>query len=346
MTGRQVKFGLAVDYLDGDLSLVENFEIVRRLVLEAQEAGFDLLYHPQHFLGSDSARFQPLPVLSRLAADAPGMLIAWAELLPLNHPVRVAEELATLDVITNGRAILLGVLGYQFNEFEVFGVDRSERADRLRESYELVARLLAGETVTSDGRYYPLRNERLGGMLAPVARPRPPIWMTAHNNKGVRRAALHGDAWFISHQPTLSELLIQVSEYRQLRAERPAASFHSFESHGIEMPLMREAFVAESREVAFRLAEAPMMESVREYLRSDQVSALNDPDSYRLPFEQWRIDRAFLGTPDDLNRDVERFHAELGVDCIVLKLHRRGIPFPRVLDAIRLTGRHVIAGRR
>lgn len=340
--GAELKLGLALDYLDHELPLERNFEILGELVHAARDAGFHLIYHAHHFMESECPRFQPLPVLSRFAGESGDMLMLYADILPLNNPIRVAEELATFDVMTGGRALLLGVLGYQHSEFEAFGVPRSRRAERLCAVYETVARLLAGERVTLSQGGYELDDVELGGLLHSISRPRPPIWITAHNDRGVRRAAHHGDAWFISHQPRLPELEVQVPHYHEWRSERDAEAFHACELHGIRLPLLREGFVAQTTEDAIRLAAGPIMESVGEYRRTDQLGELKDAATYELPFDEWRVDRAVIGDPDAVAADLLRYQERLGVDCVVLKLHRKGIPFERVLESIALVGEHVI----
>jgi alkanesulfonate monooxygenase SsuD/methylene tetrahydromethanopterin reductase-like flavin-dependent oxidoreductase (luciferase family) len=80
----------------------------------ARAAGFSGLTSPQHHLVGPLQYFQPLPLLARLAAEAPEMeLIPGIILLALHHPVAVAEELATLDVISGGRLVAGFGLGYR-----------------------------------------------------------------------------------------------------------------------------------------------------------------------------------------------------------------------------------------
>lgn len=337
-----MKLGLALDYFDPRLSASANFELCRRLVAACRDAGFHLIYQGHRFMEPRYVQFQPVPLTARLAAEAGDMAILCGDLLPLNHPVRVAESLATLDVITGGRAMLLAVTGYDRREFDTFGVTRSERGARVRESYEIIARLLLGERVTFASEHYRLDDVQIGGKLASVSDPRPAIWGTGHRGLGLRRVAAHADAWFMSHQPTLTELREQVAEYAQRRADREPRDFHRHESHGIERPLLREAFVARTAAEALAVAEGPMMDAVAGYLASDQMTELVDPGSYAQPFHEWRRERAVIGDPEQVLRDIESYRDALGVDCVVLKLHRAGIPFEQVLAAIALVGDEVI----
>jgi alkanesulfonate monooxygenase SsuD/methylene tetrahydromethanopterin reductase-like flavin-dependent oxidoreductase (luciferase family) len=276
-----------------------------------------------------------------LSAEAGDMLMLVADLLPLNNPVRVAEDVATLDVMTDGRAMPLGVTGYQSSEFAAFGIPKRERGRRTAESYQIIARLLLGETVSFESNRYRLAEVRLGGLLRPVSSPRPAIWATGHSGKGLVRAATYGDAWFISHQPTYTEIETQLVEYRKIRAGRAPEANHRHQAHDINLPLLRETFVASTTARAIELAETPMMAVVEGYKNTDQLAELNDAEGYVRPFEDWRRERALVGDPDDVCREVKRYQ-ELGIDCAIFKIHRAGIPFDDALQAIRLVGSNVI----
>lgn len=335
-----MKFGLALDYLDPHVSPGETFDLVLELVNAARDAGFSAIYVGQHFLDKHFRRFHPMPLLARLAPESGEMLLVAADLVALNHPLRATEQLVSLDVLSGGRAAYLNVLGYRQAEFDAFGVSRAERGVRAREAYDIMSRLLLGESVDYDGQFFRADDLQLG-LLRPTTTPRPPIWATAHGDKGIERAASHSDAWFISHQPTIDELRRQIPLYNSLRAERAPSPHYDFEDHGIQLPLLREAFVADTAAEAYELAAAPMMEGVKSYVETGQLDALNDPESYLAPFEEWRRGRALLGTADEV-RDECREYAELGVDCIVLKINRAGIPFDRVLEAIEQVGETII----
>jgi alkanesulfonate monooxygenase SsuD/methylene tetrahydromethanopterin reductase-like flavin-dependent oxidoreductase (luciferase family) len=268
-------------------------------------------------------------------------LLVFGDIAALNHPVRTAEELVTLDALSDGNAAVLSVVGYRDEEFDAFGIAMSERGRRAVESYEIVARLCSGETVDYAGEFYTLRGVQLGA-LRPVAVPRPPVWVTGLHDRSLRRVAEFGDIWFPSHQPTLSELRDQVERLAAYRTTRPAAPHHAHDDHGISLPLLRETFVAPTSEAALRTAEGPMGDSVRSYIESGQLESLNDPRSYSSPFEKWVTDRAIVGDPEVAVREITRYRDELGVDCLIMKITRKGIPFDEILDCIRLIGHEVI----
>ena len=97
----------------------------------ARDAGFDTYCWAHHYLIDRFQHFQPFPVLARLAAEPGNMKLATSVLLlPLRNPVDVAEQVATLDHICEGRLILGLSLGYRPEECEAFGTRMSQRGDR------------------------------------------------------------------------------------------------------------------------------------------------------------------------------------------------------------------------
>jgi len=134
--------------------------------------------------------------------------------------------------------LVLGVgLGYRQDEAAAFGVTQG-RARIFGEKLDVIRRLLEGERVTAVGTGYELRDAHLS--LRPIQQPRPPIWVAANSEAGVRRAAGVGDAWIIDPRASLSELDGMLRLYRTL-ATAPIE----------RLPVIREACVRESAREAF-----------------------------------------------------------------------------------------------
>ena len=138
-----MRFGLIVakQHPPG-VSMVERFREHVDQVRAARDAGFDIVVMGQHYLSTPFQEMQTLPALARLAAEAGTMRVgATVLLLPLLNPVDVAEQVATLAVITEGRFVFGAGLGYRDQEYEAFGVQAKERVPRLVESLEVIRRL-------------------------------------------------------------------------------------------------------------------------------------------------------------------------------------------------------------
>ena len=109
-----MKFGLSMTGMlqqPQGTDMVQSLEEAVGLVRLANELGFSYVYAGQHYLSDPYQMLQPLPVMGRLAAEAPGMDQVFTAVLPLYNPVDLAEQVASLDVITNGHAVLAVALG-------------------------------------------------------------------------------------------------------------------------------------------------------------------------------------------------------------------------------------------
>jgi alkanesulfonate monooxygenase SsuD/methylene tetrahydromethanopterin reductase-like flavin-dependent oxidoreductase (luciferase family) len=121
-------------------------------------------------------------------------------ILPLHNPIRVAEDAATVDVISGGRFELGVSVGYKVEENECFGIPKTERGRRTNEALEIIRCLLEGETVNFKGKYYEVSQARLAPL--PVQQPRLPIWAGGFTPPGAKRAAKLADGFMAVGGPS------------------------------------------------------------------------------------------------------------------------------------------------
>lgn len=306
-------------------------------VQAARAAGFSGLTSPQHHLVGPLQYFQPVPLLARMVAEAPGMeVIPGIILLALHHPVEVAEELATLDVISGGRLVAGFGLGYREDEFSAFGVPRGERVARFEEYLHVIELLWTGEPVEFAGRFVRLNGQRIAlKPLQSIHGGHPPIWIGANADAGVLRAARLGDAWLMNPHGALPALRRQLQLYLETRAQlgRPQPE---------RLPLSKELFVAEDRELALRRAEPFLREKYQTYTAWGQAKTLPQDDAWSEDFTALAQDRFIIGDPDDVLAGLRGYRDELGVTDFAFRICWPGMPQRYVLDAIELLGKHVI----
>lgn len=177
-------------------------ELVRSslgLTRAARDSGFGVVVAGQHFLTAPLGYLQPVPLLARLIPEAGEMHLATGVLLlPLLHPVQVAENLASLDVLSGGRLIVGVGQGYRDAEFEAFGIGRETRLSRQLEALEVLKELWGGGPVTHQGRHYRVMTDGLA--MRPVQSPHPPIWYAASSERTVRRAVEEGYVPYLGPQ--------------------------------------------------------------------------------------------------------------------------------------------------
>ncbi|GIX46667.1 MAG: hypothetical protein KatS3mg131_0878 [Candidatus Tectimicrobiota bacterium] len=314
-------------------SLVDCFRDTLAQVRLARELGFDLIVFGQHFLTTEFQMLQPNVAAARLAAEAGEMRVGITiYLLPLLNPVAVAEEAASLDVITEGRFIFGVGLGYRDVEDRAFGLRKGERVPRLRQHLEVIKCLWAGEAVTYESPYCQLHAARTA--LRPVQKPHPPIWVAANNDPAVERAAELGDAWIINPHATLQTIARQMQLYRAALA-RLGKPFPA------ELPMMREVCVAETQEEALRLARPYLEQKYAAYVQWGQHRALPGDDDMTQRFEDLARDRFILGDPQACADEIRRCAEMTGATTFIFRLHWPGMPHAAVTRAMRLLAERV-----
>ncbi len=161
----------------------------------AESLGFDaLLLAEHHFWKHATASGSPLLALAGLAQRTRTLKLGTGViLLPLYHPVHVAEDAAFVDMMSAGRLILGLGQGYVQEEFDAFQVPLRQRGSRLEEGARLIERLWTEEAVDFEGRYTQVKNLTI--FPRPVQKPRPPMMFGGWADKAVTRAARLGDGW-------------------------------------------------------------------------------------------------------------------------------------------------------
>src|ERR1700681_1186776 len=175
-----MKFGVFISAQQprSDDSVVRFREAVEQARL-SREAGFDALAAGHHYLSPPYQSLQSLPLLARLAGEAPGMELCLSVLLlALLTPVQTAEEIASLDIMSEGRVVFGIGLGYREQEFEAFGVRVADRVPRMLESLDLMRGWGTEKTGPNEGRFSGVH--AAPGTTRRGQKPHPPIWIAAN----------------------------------------------------------------------------------------------------------------------------------------------------------------------
>ena len=196
----KIGFGLGTNTsLDGDgfWTLIDTLESL----------GWDSMWFSERASGPT---FGPIAAIAAAAGRTRKLKFGTSVLVvPGRNPVLLAKELATIDVVSNGRIIPAFGLGVEDpREQEIFAVDRSEAAGRTEEAVDLIRRLWTEEEVTHEGRYF--RVSRLRLQPRPVQQPHPDMWFGGYSKAALRRTARLGTGWLPS--------FVTPSEYRQKAA--------------------------------------------------------------------------------------------------------------------------------
>ena len=143
---------------------------------------------------AEMAFLEPITTLSYIAAETRQIRLGTGILLlALRHPLPVAKAIATLDVLSKGRAICGVGLGWLAEEFDALGIPFRERVGRVREGVEVLRKLWADGKLAHQGRYYSF--PEVTSYPMPLQRGGPPIWFGGTADGALKRAAELGDGW-------------------------------------------------------------------------------------------------------------------------------------------------------
>jgi probable F420-dependent oxidoreductase len=171
-------------------------------------------------------------------------------LVPLRHPIAIAKQITSLDLLSGGRFIFgVGVGGEIKKEFAAVGVPVTERGRRTDEGLEIITRVLSQDHVTYKGKIFDIEDVTLSPR--PVQQPHPPIWVGGRSEAATRRAARYGSCWL--------GYLNSVSQVRQaMRRIRDTAPAYGREPDDIQGGVLMFTAVAKDYESAKEMAIADL----------------------------------------------------------------------------------------
>ena len=302
----------------------------------ADAAGFDAFSMGDHYNIPGLQRLNQIPALARLCAEAKRCAAGTAvTLLGLRHPVTVASELASLDVLNDGRSFAAFGLGYRAEELSAFNLTKKQRFQRFIEGVEIIKRLWTEDHVSYNGEAFTISDVTVDPK--PLKKPRPPIWLAANTDIAVERAARLGDGWMIGPHSAIEELERQVEICRK--------SWSAAGKTGTpETPIIRETFVAKSRKEALEKARPCLEHLYRSvYIKWKQNEAMNDPSELAWAFEKLAAGRFILGSPSECIDQIQEYKERLGVSYMLPRFDwTPGLPQDEILASMRLFGEQVI----
>lgn len=165
--------------------------VVRQVAQRAEALGFSELWVTNNTL-DHAGCFDSLTLLTYAAAITQRIRVGVSVLvLPLYHPIHVAHQVATLDYLSGGRAILGVGLGRE--HYAAFQIPRERRVRRFLEQVELMKALWTQPKVTYRGEIFHLDDGEMGPK--PIQQPHPPVWLGGGHPNALRRAATVADGW-------------------------------------------------------------------------------------------------------------------------------------------------------
>ena len=320
-----MKIGMFINtqFPEGDSVAARIPELVEQ-VRVARQSGFQSLLFPHHYLTAPLQMLQIAPMMAYLLREAEGMTIGGnILLLPLLNPVHVAEEAATMDVLSGGKFILGVGLGYREGEFDAMGVSLRERAPRFSESIALMRRLWTEDKVTHQGRFSSVKDH--GISLKPLQAGGPPVWIAGLVEAAVKRAARIGDAWLIANATTLGATEPLMKIYRD--------TLKDLGKTVTEFPIARECYVGKNHATAMEECRAAL-----EYKYNSYAAWGMESPTAHMSFEEVARDRFIIGDKVYVKEEIARWEETLGCNHFVMRMQWPGLSQEAVLGSIRRLG--------
>lgn len=284
-----------------------------------EEAGLDSFWSTEHHFAFDGYLPGTLPVCAAVAARTSRILIGPGTLAPLYHPLRLAEDIIAIDLVSRGRVIAEVGTGYRPEEFAGFGVDQSTAFERLDETIEIMRLAFSGKPFSFSGRHYQI--PELEVIPAPYRPGGPPFLVPGNSDAIASLAGRKNLAYKVDPSVTWEEAVRRVAVYDAARdpSAQPtelAIQCYGFVSEGDAWEEVRDGFVY-TRETYDLWAGRPRQAS-------------REPSDYRL----------VLGNPETVAEQLDGYRRQFGDRVhIIYRLSYPGMDPAAVSRAIRLYGR-------
>nr|ART36799.1 D440 [uncultured bacterium] len=319
-----------------------------RQIQTAEELGYDTIWLTEHHFAEDGYSPSLLPIAGAIAAMTTRVRIGtYLLLLPLHNALRVAEDAATVDILSNGRFDLGVGQGYAVGEFEIYGIPRNQRGSLIEEGVEVIRGLWSEDPFSYSGKHYNFKNVSL--VPKPTQTP-PPLWIGAGAKKAVERAARLGCHFLGTSSPNAQ--LIYDAELR--RNGRNPDDFNAAQ--------LRFTYVAESHDQAWDEAQHHLHYMLKWYGRwlseandfpgAEEMANTPSPEELRnLSKKNFSGDNfaSFLnapivGTPEQVTRAINAMTENVRTTHLVLGMHLPGMDPAKSQKSMELFAKEVKPG--
>ena len=330
-------------------AFAEGFELVDA----AEAGGLDGAWLAEmHFTPDRSVLSSPITIASSIATRTRRLRIGMAVyVLPLNNPLRIAEEVATVDQISEGRFDFgIGRSGFA-RSYDIYGVPYAESRDRFREALDIILQAWQGNAFSYEGRYYQVHNATVAPL--PHQQPHPPFRMAATTAETFPRAGAAGYPIFVGLRGMdIPELQENLKHYRAAwrDAGHPGSGNVSLRIP-VYVGLTERAAVEEpyaSIQAYFgRMGQLYQADSGSAGLEQTELRDRRAARLSALSYDDILTTKVAFGTPKGLVERFTQLREELGLDGVVAELNAGGlIPHDQVLRNIRLLTEQVMPAFR
>src|SRR5919109_1390487 len=332
---------------------VTRYQETLEQIVYADELGFDVAWLAElHFYRPFSILSSPLILASALAQRTTRIRLGTAvALLPLQHPLRVAEDAAMVDILSQGRVELGVGRGAIAIHFQGFNVPYEESRERFEEALTLIERAWTQERCTFAGKYFQVPDTAV--VPKPLQTPHPPLRIAANSPETAAFAGAHGYPILVASPinpfPKLPE---QIDSYR--RAFRAAGHTSKREDVAAAFPV----YVADSAAQVRHEVEASFMYYFRTVSEQLRLGERGQGASYAylsevrkrmeaMTWEEADATMALYGSPERCLQKLQEAHRQCGMEQVICWFNPGGlVPHRQVLASMRRFAEEVMPAVR
>ena len=276
-----------------------------------ERSGYDAIWLAEHHFTGYSVCPSVHVMATHVAARTQRLRIGTAvTLAALYHPLRIAEEVALIDVLSGGRVNWGAGRGFDATEFANFGVAPEESSERFREAVEVVLAAWKSARLDFSGKFHRFAN--LEVLPKPLQQPHPPTWIAATSPDPIAWAAGRGLSILMDPHSTHAE----IARKRELYRERLEAS--GFSLAGRDLPMARLVAIAESDAEAEAVARRGAAWTTGSYVKAKTMNAFRSDGAELDPTEHYLNDVIIHGSPDKVVDQLQRLREEMFLDYLML----------------------------
>jgi alkanesulfonate monooxygenase SsuD/methylene tetrahydromethanopterin reductase-like flavin-dependent oxidoreductase (luciferase family) len=302
-----MKFGVLqfFSWPDRRVSLPTVYERALQRIEIMDRSGYDAIWLTEHHF-NDYSVCPSIPVMgSYVAARTKRLHIATGvTLAAFYHPLRLAEEVALLDILSGGRVYWGAGRGFDPKEFRTFGMTAEESYPRFREAVDIVIRAWRNERVSYHGNYYSFENVEV--LPKPLQRPHPPMWVAAHSPSAIEWAAAEGYSIMLGPHAPADEVGEQMVTYHRLLAE------HGHRTEGRVIPTVRLVAIGKSDAEAADIAREGSKWLLRTY-----VNPKGERGDSEAMLQRYVDSMVIHGTADRVVEKIQSLNEEIHLDYMI-----------------------------
>lgn len=312
------------------------YQQILQQIKRGEELGFDNIWLTEHHFTEDGYNPSLMTTAAAVAMRTETIRIGtFIIVLPYQHPVLMAEEVANVDILSNGRFDLGVGQGYSHYEFDALCMNRSERGMRTRESIRIIERLFTEDTVTFAGKFTQINNARLSPK--PVQQPRPPIWIGARGPKAITRAAEMGYHLMATLGPDPAPLYLDTLA----KSGRDPKAFN--------IAQLRMVYCAESEDQAWADSQDHLFHMLEFY--QDILAEAKDAEGDDKPLPVTKAsdirhsvlaEHFMIGTPQQVTVKMEKFLGEYQCTDFIMNTQFPGLDPAKGTRAMELFAQEVM----